>query len=225
MEPVTFRVPLAQAGASVGARLYDVADAAAPTLVLAHGAGAPQAHPFMLSAARGLASRGVRVVTFDFPYMEARRKVPDRAPVLEACWKDVLVEVRRRVADPRVCIGGKSMGGRMATHVAALHPDAGPLAGVVLLGYPLHPPGRPDQRRDAHLPRIAVPTLFVQGTRDAFGTPDELRAAIAPMGALATLHEIAEGDHSFAVPRAAGRSTRDVLEGAWDVVAEWVGAR
>ncbi|MCU0256060.1 MAG: alpha/beta fold hydrolase [Vicinamibacterales bacterium] len=199
-------------------------DAAAPVLMLAHGAGAPQRHPWMVGAARGLARRGVAVVTFDFPYMAAGRKLPDRAPVLEACWLDVIDCVRARVpAGTPLFIGGKSMGGRMATHVAARHAArAGHLAGLVLLGYPLHPPGRPDQRRDAHLPLIRVPALFVQGTRDAFGGPDELSPVLAPLAALATIHAVPDGDHSFAVPRASGRATRDVLEGVWDMVAAWV---
>lgn len=195
-----------------------------PVLILAHGAGAPQSHPWMVGAADALAARGVTVVTFDFPYKAARRKLPDRAPVLEASWLDVIDVVRARAPQgARLFIGGKSMGGRMATHVAARHPGrAGDLAGLVLLGYPLHPPGRPDQRRDAHLPQVRVPALFVQGTRDPFGGPEELAAAVAPMGGLATIHAVDGGDHSFAVPRAPGRTTTQALQAVWDVVAAWV---
>lgn len=210
---------------TVAARWYapDVEVRTGDVLVLAHGAGAPQSHPWMVGAASALAARGVAVATFDFPYMQARRKLPDRAPVLEACWLDAIDAVRARAGGARLFIGGKSMGGRMATHVAAHHAErAGTLAGLVLLGYPLHPPGRPEQRRDAHLPLIRVPALFVQGTRDAFGAPSELAPALAPLGGLATVHEVHEGDHSFAVPRASGRTTREALEDVWDAVARWM---
>ena len=217
----------------VSARLYlaDTANPPAATLVLAHGAGAPQTHPFMVDAASSLAERALAVLTFNFPYMDARRRVPDRTAVLERAWLDVLAHVAGRADLPRPCvIGGKSMGGRMASHVATVpHRDGGDLAvlpdGLVFLGYPLHPPNRPAQRRDAHLADLICPALFVQGTRDAFGTPQELEPVLATLGERATLHAIEEGDHSFAVPRASGRSRRDVLDEIWDVVAAWVRQR
>jgi predicted alpha/beta-hydrolase family hydrolase len=221
--------------ASVPAREYaaapDEAGASAGghrplALVLAHGAGAPQAHPWMVHAAEALAARGVTVITFDFPYMAAGRRMPDRAPVLEACWLDVIAAARARLPPGTpLFIGGKSMGGRMATHVAANHAAAaGPLAGLVLLGYPLHPPGKPGQRRDAHLPRLSAPALFVQGTRDPFGGPEDLRPALAPLGPRATIHAVEGGDHGFAVPRASGRTTRTVLAEVWDAVVAWMRA-
>jgi hypothetical protein len=223
----SFAVGLTNASgvAAVAARWHAAeGNPVAPVLILAHGAGAPQSHPWMVGAARALCARGLTIVTFDFPYMEAKRKLPDRAPVLEACWLDVIAAVRARApGGTRLFIGGKSMGGRMATHVAAHHAArAGEIAGLVLLGYPLHPPGKPGERRDAHLPAIRVPALFVQGTRDAFGGPDELVPALAPLGDLSTVHAVEGADHSFAVSRASGRSTREVLERVWDVVAGWV---
>ena len=141
------------------------------TLVLAHGAGAPQQSAFMVGFARGLADLGVDVVTFNFLYTEQRRRVPDRTEALDACYRAAIGAARQHVGRDTVFIGGKSMGGRIATHLAAAD-DAVALgiAGVVLLGYPLHPPGKPDQPRAAHLPRIRVPMLFVQGERDPFGT-------------------------------------------------------
>lgn len=195
------------------------------TLVLAHGAGAPQAHPFMVGAAESLASRRLAVVTFDFPYTAAGRKLPDKAPVLERAYLDVIAWVRGQDDLPRsLAIGGKSMGGRMASHVAAHHAEtAGALCGIVCLGYPLHPPDKPTQRRDVHLPLIRVPMLFVQGSRDGFGTPDELRPVLAALPAGADLHVVEDGDHGFATPRRLGRSAADVLGGVWDVVAAWVG--
>ncbi|HET7187009.1 MAG TPA: alpha/beta family hydrolase, partial [Gemmatimonadaceae bacterium] len=131
-------------------------------LVLAHGAGAGQMSRFMVRAAQELASRRLTTATFDFPYITSGRKVPDRAPVLEGAWRAAIDSARGRFGDLPLFIGGKSMGGRMASHVAA-QGEIGPLAGVVFLGYPLHPPGRPEQRRDTHLPAIAAPMLFVQG--------------------------------------------------------------
>ena len=124
-------------------------------LVLAHGAGAGQQHPFMTAVAQGFAARGVDVVTFDFPYMRERRKIPDKAPVLEKAFADVVAAARQWSDATRFFIGGKSMGGRMATHLGAAHLEG--LAGIVVFGYPLHPPGKPEQLRVQHLPSIAVP--------------------------------------------------------------------
>jgi predicted alpha/beta-hydrolase family hydrolase len=190
-------------------------------LVLAHGAGAGQQHPFMVTCARGLAERGIDVVTFDFPYVAQKRRVPDKAPVLEACFRETVAEARQRVGpDRRLFIGGKSLGGRMATHLAAEGLDD--LRGLVLLGYPLHPPGKPEQPRVAHLPRITVPILIVQGDRDTFGTPDEVRPAFAFPGARTTLHVVEGGDHSLKVSRSAGVSQQDVYSRVLDAIAAWV---
>lgn len=197
------------------------------TLVLAHGAGAGQDHPFMRLAGRELSSRGLQVITFNFPYMEARKRVPDRAPVLEAAYLAVIDAVRGRTvfAGRPLVLGGKSMGGRMASHVAAHHTDrAGALAGLVFLGYPLHPPGKPTQLRDAHLPAIQCPMLFVQGARDAFGSPDELRPVLARLSAPAELAVIDGGDHSFTVPKASPVRQPEVLSALFDRVAAWIGA-
>jgi hypothetical protein len=216
-------------GGTIPARHFVAADTGTPPtmLVLAHGAGAGQRHPFMVAFAEGFAARGIDAVTFDFPYVEAKRRVPDRAPVLEQAYLALIGAVRDRPgtgARP-IFIGGKSMGGRMATHVAARHaPAAGPIAGLVLLGYPLHPPGRPEQLRDAHLPRIAAPLLFVQGERDTFGTPEELRPILARLHAPAELMVVEGGDHSFAVRRASGRTATGVRETLLDRIAAWIAA-
>ena len=184
-------------------------------LVLAHGAGAGQTSPFMTRFAGGMALRGISTATFDFPYMAARRKVPDRAPVLEQSWREALEAATAELAGLPLVIGGKSMGGRIASHIAA-QSGAG-VDGLVFLGYPLHPPGKPEQRRDAHLPAIREPMLFVQGTRDAFGTAAEI-AALLPSLQHAQLHEVDGGDHSFKVSGRKG----DVLEGIMDAVAAWI---
>ena len=165
--------------------------------MLAHGAGAGQKSTWMVKAARALAASGISCATFDFPYITAGRKVPDKAPVLEAHWRSVVDEAQSTFAGLPVFIGGKSMGGRIASQIAAEGVDG--VRGLVFFGYPLHPPGRPDQRRDAHLPRIAVPMLFIQGSKDTFGNEQELSALI-PSLKTATLHVVPGGDHSFKVP-------------------------
>jgi predicted alpha/beta-hydrolase family hydrolase len=201
----------------LGAIAYPAEGSAAAVLVLAHGAGAGQKHPFMVAAAKGLAARGISVVTFDFPYMRERRHVPDKAPVLEAAFRDVIEATREWSGTREVCIGGKSMGGRMATHLGAQALDG--LVGIIALGYPLHPPGRPDKPRTEHLPSIAVPVLIVQGERDTFGTPDELKPVVASMKRTkVTLHVVPGGDHSLAVR---GKKKDEAFQEVLDVVARW----
>ncbi len=193
-------------------------------LVLAHGAGAGQMSAFMTRIARGLASRAIAVVTFDFPYITAKRKVPDAAPVLEAAWRRALEQAHAHpdLAAAPLFIGGKSMGGRIASHVAAagLTP---PPAGLVFLGYPLHPPNAPEKRRDAHLPSIHEPMLFIQGERDAFGTAQEIEALVPRLSAPVTLHVIRRGDHSFKVPARGEQSQDDVFEEVLQTIVTWIG--
>jgi predicted alpha/beta-hydrolase family hydrolase len=188
-------------------------------IVLAHGAGAGQKSPFMVQAAGGLADRGISAATFDFPYMTGRKRVPDPAPVLEAAWRDAIAAARDRFDDLALVIGGKSMGGRIASHVAAQAQTG--VSGLVFLGYPLHPPGKPQQRRDAHLPQIAEPMLFVQGSRDAFGTADEIRALL-PSLQHARVHEVPGGDHSFKVAGRGAPKADVVLASVLDAVAAWI---
>ena len=188
------------------------------TFVLAHGAGTNMDHAFLVAVAERLAARGVAVVRFNFPYTERGDRAPDRAPVLEACYRAVLAQVRADLGGDRLVIGGKSMGGRMASHLAA----AGePLDGLVFLGYPLHPAGRPQQLRDAHLPRIAVPMLFLTGTRDALCPLDTLRPILARLPQ-ATLHVVDDGDHSFAVRKKSGRTAEMVLVELADATVGWL---
>jgi predicted alpha/beta-hydrolase family hydrolase len=209
---------------SVTAVLYPASTAARldTTLILAHGAGASQSSPFMVDFAQGLARRGADTVTFNFPYMEEGRRLPDRAPTLEACFRAVIAAVRGRadVGEGRLVIGGKSMGGRMASHVAAAGLPG--LTGLVFLGYPLHPPGKPAELRAAHLARIRQPMLFVQGSRDAFGTPEELAPVLRPLGPTARLHVVEGGDHSFAVPKRSPVPRAEVFAGAQDEIARWL---
>jgi predicted alpha/beta-hydrolase family hydrolase len=200
-------------------------DRARSGLLLAHGAGAGQRSRFMIEAAQALAARGVTTATFDFPYVTAGRKVPDKGPVLESAWRDAIAAARAHDAFEGLplFIGGKSMGGRIASQVAAAGLDD--IAGLVFLGYPLHPPGRPDQRRDRHLPAIPQPLLFVQGTRDPFGTAEEIRALLPRLNPHAVLFEVVDGDHSFNVRiKVAGRRPEAVLVEIFDTVAAFTRA-
>ena len=196
----------------------------AATLILAHGAGAPQRHPFMVGFAHGLSESGLDVLTFNFLYMEERRKAPDRMPLLVTCYRAVIDFALNELASARqhLFIGGKSMGGRAATHVAAEDPTLD-IKGLVLLGYPLHPPGRVDQLRTAHLPDVKRPMLFVQGTRDTFGTPSELEPVLTTLSPLPTLHSVEGGDHSFKV---AGRDAKNrqaaIYQDVQDAIVRWL---
>ena len=197
----------------------------AATLILGHGAGANQRSPFMVAFSEALQSRGVDVVTFNFSYTEQRRRLPDKPALLEACYRAVTAAVHARLHSARHALftGGKSMGGRIATQVAAADHDT-PIAGLVLLGYPLHPPGRPDTRRDAHLKDVRRPMLIVQGSRDVFGTPSELAPILDNLPVSATLHVVEGGDHSFAVSRSDRTAQAAVFEGVQDAIVRWMKA-
>jgi predicted alpha/beta-hydrolase family hydrolase len=194
------------------------------TIILGHGAGANQLSPFMRLFASGLAERGFDAITFNFIYMEKGRRVPDPKPKLEGCYRAVIEATRehKKLKGNRAVIGGKSMGGRIASQVAATEECADKVTGLVFLGYPLHPPGKPEQLRDAHLKDIRAPMLFVQGSRDAFGTPDELRKVIKKHHRPATLYVVEGGDHSFKVPKSSGLSQQQVYDSAMDEIARWL---
>jgi uncharacterized protein len=191
------------------------------TVLLGHGAGANQLSGFMRMAAEGLAARGIDAMTFNFLYTEQKRSFPDPKARLESCYLKMIEEARKHgtLKKNRLVIGGKSMGGRIASQVAATHPDG--IAGLVFLGYPLHPPGRPEKLRSEHLPAIKAPMLFVQGARDSFGTENEISELIKKLRLPATLYAIEGGDHSFKVPKSAGVPQQKVYEMVMDKVAEW----
>ena len=189
------------------------------SLILGHGAGAGQGSSFMVSFATALAERGIDTVTFDFLYMAQGRRLPDPKDKLEACYRAVIATAARRNPG-KLAIGGKSMGGRIASQVAAA--GAPEVAGLVLLGYPLHPPGKPQQLRDKHLASIKAPMLFVQGARDTFGTPDELRPILAKLKAPAELFEVAGGDHSFKVLKRAGFSQEATYQMVLERIEQWL---
>lgn len=193
------------------------------TVALAHGAGAPMDSPFMESVARGLAAAGLRVARFEFPYMarrraDGRKRPPDREPVLLETWEAVI----ERLGAPLV-IGGKSMGGRMASLVAAGREARGaPVAGLACLGYPFHPPGKPERMRIDHLRAIRTPTLILQGTRDPFGRPEEV--AGYPLSRAVRVHWLEDGDHGFRPRKASGRTEADNLAEAVAALAAFARA-
>lgn len=176
--------------------------------VLAHGAGGSMTDPLLVELTRALREKCHGVARFNFAYRDEGRKLPDRAPALEATYREVIERLRRDVPHRKLVIGGKSMGGRMASHLAAQGDE---LDGLLLLGYPLHPPKRPDKLRDAHLSSIRIPTLFVQGTRDPLCDLALLRPRVRKMGKIATLVVIDGGDHSLVVPKRSGKSRDDVI--------------
>ena len=191
------------------------------TVVLGHGAGANQLSGFMVMIAQGLAARGIDVMTFNFVYKEKGRSIPDPKARLESCYQAVIktAQTNRKLKKNRLVTGGKSMGGRIASQVAAVAPDG--IAGLVFLGYPLHPPGRPDKLRADHLQDIRAPMLFVQGARDTFGTAEEIRAVIKRLQLPATLYAVEGGDHSFKIPKRGDIPQTMVYEMIMDQVADW----
>lgn len=168
------------------------------TVVVAHGAGAGMDHPFLTGFTGALNDAGTATWRFNFPYAEAGKKFPDRAPVAVATWRAVMEVARERAGGGPVWAAGKSFGGRMASMAVAEGMEA---AGLVFLGYPLHPPAKPEKLRDDHLYGLEVPMLFVQGTRDAFALPGELEPVAERIGGNAVVHRVADADHSFKVRR------------------------
>lgn len=223
--PSNLNIPL-EAGAATTALVYPAASpAVGATLILGHGAGAGQQSGFMVEFARALSGLGLDLVTFNFLYTEQKRRIPDRAPALESCYRSVIAAVRAHVGSAQrfLFVGGKSMGGRIATQVAAAD-AAMPLAGLVLLGYPLHPPGKPAERRDKHLPAIRRPMLFVQGSRDAFGTPEQLAPAVDALRPRPTVRVVDGGDHSFKLPRKDPAAQAGVFANIQQDIVAWIAA-
>jgi predicted alpha/beta-hydrolase family hydrolase len=187
--------------------------------VLAHGAGAGMRHHFLESLVRALFGRGIATLRYQFPYMEAASKRPD-SPAVAEDTAQAAVAVATEVSEGiPVVAGGKSFGGRMTSGAAAKSLPG--VRGLVFLGFPLHPPGKPATGRADHLDRVAVPMLFLQGTRDQFAQLDLITSVCRRLGARSTLHLIDEGDHSFNVPRRTGRSSTSVIDELADTMVEW----
>ena len=191
------------------------------TFLFAHGAGAPMDSGFMKRVAEGLSGRSIQVVRFEFPYMakrrtEGRKGAPDREPVLRARWTEM---VERFGGGSRVAIGGKSLGGRIASMVA----DEVGARALVCFGYPFHPPGQPDRLRTQHLQTLRTPALILQGTRDAFGVPEEVAGyGLSPSIRVEWLEG---GDHSFKPPARSGRTEAENVDRAVGLAADFLLAK
>ncbi len=209
-------IPLPDASPITAVRTRPDAASTHQLFVYAPGAGSNVHDPFGRFLSRRLAEQGIEAVRFQFPYMEARKRRPDPPAVLEAAWRAVIAALRDEGL--ALIVGGRSMGGRIASQVVA---QGEAVAALALFAYPLHPPGRPERMRDEHLPRIAVPTLFCSGTGDAFASPDELRAAASTVPR-AAVHLLVDADHGFAVPKATGRTREDVWDEAAGALIKWV---
>jgi hypothetical protein len=212
----TTRIPIAAAGDITCIRTPAAGRGTGWTFVYAPGAGSNIRDPFGDAAAAALAAAGIATVRFQFPYMEAGRRAPDRPPLLEATWRAVIDAARADAS--RLVVGGRSMGGRIASQVVAQGVAVDALA---LFAYPLHSPGKPEQLRIEHLAAITAPVLFCSGTRDAFASPDELRAAAKGMRR-AKVHLLEAADHGFAVPKASGRTREQVWAEAVSAMMTWL---
>ena len=200
--------------------LFNGPEGAASTLVLAHGAGGPMDSPFMETIAAGVAKAGIRVARFEFPYMRRWRETrkggaPDPAPVLMQSWRDAIDELG---GGKGLIIGGKSLGGRMASMIA----DETGVRGLVCLGYPFHPPGKPERTRTRHLEELRTPALILQGTRDPFGKPAEVRSY--KLARAIRVEWLEDGDHSLKPRVRSGRAEADNLNAAVIRIAEFIAA-
>lgn len=193
-------------------------------VLLAHGAGSDHRASALVAVADALAAVGIPSLCFDFPYRAAGRRAPDRPPVLAAATREAASELTRRSGVPpeRLVLGGRSMGGRVASLIVADEADPQPALGLLLLGYPLHPAGKPERRRDGHFTRLDVPVCFVSGTRDSLAPRAELTRAVRKVAGPVTLHWLESADHGYRPLKASGRSTDDVFAEAAETSVTWV---
>jgi predicted alpha/beta-hydrolase family hydrolase len=189
--------------------------------VLAHGAGAGMAHPFMAAVAAGLAARGIATLRYQFPYMERGGRRPDPPALAHAAVRAAVAAASRLMPGLPLVAGGKSFGGRMTSQAQGLSPLAG-VRGLAFLGFPLHPAGRPSDERGKHLIDVRVPMLFLQGTRDALALPELIAPLCDALGPRATLRLFADADHSFHVPARTGRTDAQVRGELIDALAAWI---
>ena len=191
--------------------------------VFAHGAGAGMTHAFMEQVAAGLCDRGIATLRYQFSYMEKGSKRPDAPPFAHAAVRAAVAEAARCCPGIALFAGGKSFGGRMTSQAQAIAPLAG-VRGLTFLGFPLHPAGKPSDARAKHLGDVHVPMLFVQGTRDKLAELTLLEPVVGRLGASASLHRVAEADHSFHVLARSGRNDGEVMNEIVDALAGWIGA-
>ncbi len=191
--------------------------------LLGHGAGAGMRHAFLQAIADALGAVGVATFRYQFPYMEEGRRSPDPPHVAEATVRSAVAAAARAAPELPLIAGGKSFGGRMTSAAAAKSPLPG-VRGLAFVGFPLHPPNRPGDARAAHLAEVNLPMLFLQGTRDDLAELDLIRGVCRRLGSRATLHLVHDADHSFSVPKRAGRSTDDVVRELAQRIRDWARA-
>ncbi len=190
--------------------------------VFAHGAGAGMTHRFMADFASGLAKRGIATLRYQFPYMERGSRRPDPPTMAHAAVRAAVVEAARTMPDVPLFAGGKSFGGRMTSQAQAAQPLPG-VRGLVFVGFPLHPAGKPSASRAEHLAQVHIPMLFLQGSRDALAELDLLRPVVSKLGARTTLEVFEDADHAFHVPARSGRTDAQVMESMLDAASGWMG--
>ncbi len=203
--------------------LLHVPPRASACYVLAHGAGAGMAHPFMEAVAQGLYQRKIATLRYQFPYMEQGSKRPDRPALAQATVRAAVEAASREAPKLPLFAGGKSFGGRMTSQAQA-EATLPNVRGLIFLGFPLHAAGKPSAERGNHLAAITIPILFLQGTRDALADLSLLAPLVARLGKHATLTTFDDADHSFHVPKRSGKTDADVLAAMLDVIAAWIGA-
>ena len=218
-QPQALTIPLDEKARVSG--LLQVPQKARACYVLAHGAGAGMSHPFMAAIAEGLAERGIATLRYQFPYMEQGRRRPDPPKVAQATVRAAVAEALRLLPELALVAGGKSFGGRMTSQAQAALPLPG-VRGLVFLGFPLHPAGRPSDERGDHLFEIKVPMLFLQGTRDALADTGFVKALVKRLGKRVTLKLFQDADHSFHVPARIGRQDAEVRAEMLDGLAAWL---
>lgn len=214
-----WRVKVGQDETSAAFDLATTPAADGATFVCAHGAGGSISDRNTLQLAAALRDRGLNVVRFNFLYREKKSSRPDPMPRLEECFAAVIERVRDEIKPRTLIIGGRSMGGRAASMMAAKNFACD---GLLLFAYPLHPPGHPEKLRDAHLPSISVPVLCFNGTRDPFCTPDLMEATLKTVKTRWDMHWVEGADHSFHVPKSSGRTDTDVLKEMAEMTGKWI---
>jgi predicted alpha/beta-hydrolase family hydrolase len=218
-QPRAVTIPVEEARQVSG--LLQAPRAAEACFVLAHGAGAGMEHPFMAGVANGLADRRIATLRYQFPFMERGTKRPDGPKLAQATVRAAVVEASRLFPGLTMVAGGKSFGGRMTSRAQAETPLPG-VRGLVFLGFPLHPAGRPSDERAAHLFEVDIPMLFLQGTRDALADVRLLRKITERLGPCATLKLFEDADHSFHVPARTGRKDADIRAEMLDAIVGWL---
>ena len=216
-QPVTIAVDDAQRVSG----LLQMPEGARTCYVMAHGAGAGMTHPFMAAIANDLAQRGIATLRYQFPYMERGSKRPDSPKIAHATVRAAVAEASRLAPELALFAGGRSFGGRMTSQAQAITPLCG-VRGLVFLGFPLHPAGKPSIERAAHLDGVQIPMLFMQGTRDELADLPLLQTLAGKLGARATLQLFQDADHSFHVPARTGRKDAEVRVEIADALVEWI---